>query len=158
MRKNANIEINGFYTCKVTKKVTTIQILASTPKGGWEAVNTATGKKIHVKGPEHLIEKVDGPKAKPEKPEPTAPQKKPVKPKTESKLSLLDAAAVVLKTESPLNCRQMIEKMAAANLWASSAATPANTLSAAIAKEIRVKGDESRFAKVERGQFALNTV
>ncbi|MBN1123354.1 MAG: hypothetical protein JXA82_00005, partial [Sedimentisphaerales bacterium] len=32
---------------------------------------------------------------------------------------------------------------------------PQNTLYAAIAKEIRTKGKDSRFQKVGRGQFAL---
>src|SRR5210317_2261021 len=105
MRTNANIEINGFYTCKVTNKVVTIQILTSSPKGGWEAVNTVTGKKIHIKGPERLIEKVDHSAGKPEKPAPSTEQKKQ---SSKDKLSLLDAAVVVLKSESPLNCRQMI--------------------------------------------------
>jgi len=33
--------------------------------------------------------------------------------------------------------------------------TPANTLYAAISREIKLKGDASRFAKAERGKFAL---
>ncbi len=180
MRKNANIEINGFYTCKVTNKEVTVQILASSPKGGWEAVNTKTGKKIHVKGPERLIKKVAAPKAtgktskaeKPAKmvvPVAQAPKKKVAKKATSkkaeskkptknsgNKMSLLDAAAEVLKKQAPLNCKQLIERMAEAGLWKSeSGKTPANTLNAALSKEIRVKGNDSRFEKVDRGQFGL---
>lgn len=151
MRTNANIQLKSYYTCKVTNKEVTIQILASSPKGGWEALNTATGKTIHIKGPERLVRQVDGPAGNTEKPESSTPSKQAAK----SKMSLLDAAAVVLETESPLTSRQMIERMAAAGLWTSNAATPSNTLHAAISKEIRIKKDQSRFAKIERGQFSL---
>ena len=45
---------------------------------------------------------------------------------------------------------------AAKGYWQSAGGkTPANTLHAAIAKEIRTKGKASRFRKVGRGQFAL---
>lgn len=167
MRKNANIELQGFYTCKVTNKVVTVQILASSPQGGWEALNTATGKKIHIKGPERLIKKVPAPKSKDSKPATSkkkvvkkTPSKKSEQTKTakssNNKLSLLDAAVEVLKKQSPLTCRQLIERMTEAELWKSETGkTPANTLHAALSKEIRVKGDESRFEKVDRGQFGL---
>ena len=182
MRKNANIEINGFYTCKVTNKEVTVQITASSPKGGWEALNTVTGKKLHIKGPERLIKKVAAQKAKgktskavkPSKmvvPVTQAPPKKKavkkVTPKkavqqktakpSKDKLSLLDATAIVLKKQSPLTCKQLIERMAEAELWKSESATPANTLHAALSKEIRVKGKDSRFEKVDRGQFGLKS-
>ncbi len=158
MRANANIEINAYYTCKVTNKEVTVQILASSPKGGWEALNTATGKKIHINGPERLIKKVNGPKEKADKSAASKQPKKTAKQTTKGKMSLLDAAVEVLKKQAPLTSKQMIEQMAEAGLWESKAATPANTLHAAISKEIRVKGDNSRFKKIDRGQFSLNTV
>ena len=167
MKKNANIQLQGFYTCKVTNKVVTVQILTSSPKGGWEALNTNTGKKIHIKGPERLIKKVAAPKAKGKdsKPEKApkkkvvkkAASKKPAQKKTKGKLSLLDAAVEVLKKQSPLTCKQLVERLAEAGLWETDAATPANTLHAALSKEIRVKGKDSRFEKVDRGQFGLKT-
>lgn len=90
-----------------------------------------------------------------------APSKpNPVKPKARSdggKLSILDAAARVLKENGgqPMNCAQMIEKMLAAKIWQTKGKTPAATLSSALLREITTKGKESRFRKVERGQFAL---
>jgi hypothetical protein len=71
------------------------------------------------------------------------------------KLSALDAAAKVLATsKEPMNCVQLIEAMAAKKLWTSPGGkTPAQTLYAAILREINVKGKESRFKKVDRGQF-----
>jgi hypothetical protein len=58
-----------------------------------------------------------------------------------------------------MNCRKLIETMAAKSYWtpSQSGKTPQNTLHAAISKEIKLKGPDSRFEKVGRGQFALST-
>lgn len=74
------------------------------------------------------------------------------------KLGALDAAAKVLgEAGAPMNCKQMIEAMAAKGYWTSPAGkTPAATLYAAATKEIATKGKGSRFVKVERGLFALH--
>jgi hypothetical protein len=74
-----------------------------------------------------------------------------------SKLSALDAAAQVLGEEGrSMNCKELIETMATKGYWKSPAGkTPASTLYAALLKEVTTKGKESRFAKVDRGQFAL---
>lgn len=78
---------------------------------------------------------------------------KPAKPK---KTSALDAAARVLaEAGTPMTCPELIEAMAAKNLWKSPGGkTPAATLYAAIAREIKVKGNDARFMKTERGKFA----
>ena len=95
--------------------------------------------------------------------EPAKPAtKKPVKtrqPKTDGKLSQLDAAVKVL-TESgeQMTTKAMIDAMAAKGFWTSpGGATPWATLYSALIREIANKGDESRFTKVDRGQFALST-
>jgi hypothetical protein len=74
------------------------------------------------------------------------------------KLSALDAAAKVLQeTGQPLNCQQLIKAMADEGYWTSPAGkTPASTLYAALAHEIKTKGKDSRFVKTERGKFAVN--
>ena len=78
------------------------------------------------------------------------------KPKKEKKLSALDAAAKVLaEAGEPLNCRQMIEQMAAKGLWTSPGGqTPSATLYSAILRELEKKGKDARFQKTERGKFA----
>ena len=75
-----------------------------------------------------------------------------------SKLSALDAAAKVLgETGTAMNCKELIEAMAAKRYWKSPGGqTPWSTLYAAIIKEIATKGKESRFKKTDRGHFALN--
>ena len=95
----------------------------------------------------------------------TSPKKKPSTPNPINKgkqnqqlpLSALDAAVRVLqKTETSMNCRELIEVMAAKRYWQSPhGKTPERTLYAAIHREIQQKGDQSRFRQVERGRFAL---
>lgn len=73
-------------------------------------------------------------------------------------MSALDAAAKVLaEAGTAMNCKEMIEAMAAKGYWTSPGGkTPAQTLYAAILRETQAKGKDARFAKAERGQFALN--
>ncbi len=73
------------------------------------------------------------------------------------RLSLIDAAAQVLAdAKQPLSTREMVERVTERGLWTPGAGkTPANTLYSAILREIKVKGDDARFTKVERGRFEL---
>jgi hypothetical protein len=85
--------------------------------------------------------------------------KKPAKARPQDgspKLSALDAAAKVLgETGQPMNCRDLVDQMSAKGYWTSpGGATPWATLNAAISREIKVKGSDSRFTKADRGQFA----
>ncbi|GIW89992.1 MAG: hypothetical protein KatS3mg109_0424 [Pirellulaceae bacterium] len=72
------------------------------------------------------------------------------------KLSCLDAAARVLaEAGRAMNCKEMIDTMAAKGYWTSPGGkTPHATLYAAILREIRAKGNDARFTKTERGKFA----
>ncbi len=83
--------------------------------------------------------------------------KAPKPSKTAGKLSALQAAVRVLaEARQPLTCREMIDAMAAGKYWTSPAGkTPANTLYAAILREIQTKADQARFRKVDRGRFDL---
>ena len=74
-------------------------------------------------------------------------------------MSLLDAAAHLLSlgTGDPMQCQTIVDLATQRGLWAprNGGKTPANTLSAAMRREIKAKGDASRFVKAERGKFAL---
>jgi len=72
------------------------------------------------------------------------------------KLSALDAAALVLREAGqPLSCPELIAQMAAKGYWSSpKGQTPASTLYAAIAREVKRKGAASRFIKSGPGRFA----
>lgn len=80
--------------------------------------------------------------------EPTAPA---------HKLSAVDAAAKVLEESGQaLNCQELIATMAARGYWSSpKGRTPAATLYSALLRELQTKGEQARFVKVQRGQFAL---
>ncbi len=73
------------------------------------------------------------------------------------KLSALAATAKVLaETGQAMTCKELIAAMAARGYWTSPAGkTPGATLYAALAREIKVKKDQSRFRKSGRGTFAL---
>jgi hypothetical protein len=93
---------------------------------------------------------------------PSAPAEAPVRDTSTSKpgkLSALSAAARVLaETGQAMNCRHLIETMAAQGYWTSPGGrTPEATLASAMAREIRAKGTQARFRKVNRGQFVANT-
>jgi HB1, ASXL, restriction endonuclease HTH domain len=72
-------------------------------------------------------------------------------------LSALSAAARVLSENGqPMTCPELIQAMAAKGYWTSPAGkTPAATLAAALAREIKVKKGQSRFRKTDRGKFGL---
>ena len=77
-------------------------------------------------------------------------------PEKPPRLSCLGAAAQVLRAQGePMNCKAMVEVMAAKKLWTSDAPTPAATLSSAILREMK-RGADSRFKKTGRGLFAFN--
>ncbi len=82
-------------------------------------------------------------------------KKSEAKPK---KPGALDGAVKVLaEADEPLSCRELIERMASKGYWKSPAGkTPSATLYSAILRELKTKGSEARFKKVDRGRFALN--
>lgn len=78
--------------------------------------------------------------------------------KDPKKMSALDAAAKVLREKKQsMSAKEMIETMEAKGYWKSPGGkTPDATLYAAIVREIKTKGGEARFAKTERGKFAIS--
>ncbi len=72
-----------------------------------------------------------------------------------AKLSGLDAAALVLREAGvPMNAQDLVARILERGLWTTDGKTPAATIYAAMIREIKVKGDKARFAKVDRGRFA----
>jgi hypothetical protein len=89
----------------------------------------------------------------PEREASRAPATSPAAP---HKYSALDAAARILRDSGqPMSCPELIEQMAAKGYWTSPhGKTPASTLYAAIAREVKLKGAASRFIKSGPGRFA----
>jgi len=78
------------------------------------------------------------------------------------RLGLVSAAIRVLEDAgegAAMNCPELVKAATERGLWQPMAGkTPASTLYAAILREIRDKGDASRFTKADRGKFALNKI
>ena len=75
-------------------------------------------------------------------------------------LSLIKAAVCVLQScERPMGCKEIVDKALDTKIWEPKRGglTPANTLSAAIRREIKTKGNDSRFAMPQRGRFTLTS-
>jgi hypothetical protein len=165
--KKDEVKVGGFYTAKVSDKLVTVRIDSTNTHGGWNATNTATGKRIRIKSAQRLRGEVKGDKAaskRDAKPDALTAEAKPVKKgkakqhdgeKKEKRVSALNAAATVLQNAGqPMRAQEMIAAMAEQGLWSSpNGKTPHATLYAAILREIAAKGDGARFRKVERAQF-----
>jgi hypothetical protein len=81
-----------------------------------------------------------------------------IKAEAPKKLSALDAAARILgETDQGMNSKELIDQMAAKGYWTSPGGqTPHATLHAAISREIKVKGKDSRFTKAGPGKFTAS--
>ena len=53
MKKN-EVQVGGFYTAKVSDKLVKVRIESIHTGGGWNATNTATGKRIRIKSAQRL--------------------------------------------------------------------------------------------------------
>ena len=52
--KKADVKLGGVYAAKVSGKVVPVRIDAENPRGGWDATNTATRKKVRIKSAQRL--------------------------------------------------------------------------------------------------------
>jgi hypothetical protein len=168
--KKDEVQVGGIYLAKVGARSVEVVIESQNAKGGWNAKSVATGKPIRLKDPKHLrpAKAADEGTSAPSEGDSAEPRTKPAKAAKTKKaprekvakdkpLSCLDAAAAVLKANGePMACRAMIDAMREQGLWSSSAPTPHATLFAALLREIKVRGAESRFRKADRGLFTLS--
>lgn len=177
--KKADVKIGATYLVKVAGNLVPVKITREHEKGGWLGTSRKTGKAIRIKSPQRLRKCLDDaahgansaakatkdakPAAKRDTCLPPAgrqagePGGKGSQPDGKP-MSLLDAAAHLLSlgTGDPMRCKDIVDLAVARNLWTPrDGKTPANTLYAAISREINTKGDASRFVKAERGKFAL---
>jgi hypothetical protein len=53
MRK-ADVEIGGKYWAKISGRMVTVKITRESRFGGWEAVNTLTGRPVRIKSAQKL--------------------------------------------------------------------------------------------------------
>jgi hypothetical protein len=57
--KKDQVTISGVYAAKVSGKVVPIRITGQSPYGGWDAVNTQTGRAVRIRGAGRLRRRVD---------------------------------------------------------------------------------------------------
>lgn len=136
---------------KVGRNLVEVRVEGKTD-GGWSVISR-TGKKATVKtllGP-------DGEPLQTEA-EATATKAKAGASKggDAKALSLLGAAAAVLERASgPMTVKAMIEEAKAQGLWTPTGGkTPEQTLYSAIIREVKSRGESSRFRKEGRGLFS----
>jgi hypothetical protein len=174
------IKIGNCYVARFTKTDMPIRIEAVDTKGDWKARSLTHGRIVFVKSESQIVREcnetdllelaktvVPNRRSKRQPPAPTlateTQQAAPVckvkvkRPKVpEYSLTLIEAAYRVLKeAKKPLTCQEIIDRTFKKKLHRSSGATPQNTLNAALATEIKTKGEKSRFVKVGRGLFAV---
>jgi len=52
--KKHEVKIGGTYVAKVSQRLTTVRITGESHYGGWDAVNTKTGRAIRIKSAQRL--------------------------------------------------------------------------------------------------------
>ena len=159
MRAN-QINVGESYGLTIGTKVSPVKVV-NTCDGGWECKTLKTGATIVVKSADRFVAKskegvAAGALTTPAK-EAKAPKRRSERAAPGGKMSALDAAAKVLgESNEPMNTKAMIEAMSAKGYWTSPGGkTPWATLYSAILREMKTSADKSRFAKAERGRFAL---
>jgi hypothetical protein len=161
--KKTDVQINATYLVKVAGNLVPVRIDREHESGGWLGTSRKTGKAIRIKSPQRLRKRLDdaalvaNTAKRASKDATDAPHRDTgERGRTVAKLSVLDAAAAVLAAvDEPMGSKELVEQMLADGLWQTGGKTPANTLYAAMLREISKKGDASRFRKVGRGRFAL---
>ena len=148
---------------KVGRNLVEVRVKAKT-ETGW-TVTTRTGRTLAVRSLEAVpgaaagIASAATPKAaaKATKAAAKATPKAEAGAVPKKGLSLLNAAATVLeRSGEAMPVRAMIEEAKASGLWTPTGGkTPEQTLYSAIIREIKDKGESSRFRKDGRGRFSF---
>lgn len=152
--KDTEVKIGNVYDIKVGKNTSAVRIMRLAEKEGWEAVSLKNNNPVIIRSASRIV----GPhNPKPAKTKPAQEPSKDAKPKKErttTKPGGLTAAAKILEeAKEPLNCQEMVKRMLEKGYWKTDGKTPASTVYSAIIREIKAKGNESRFRKTAKGQF-----
>jgi hypothetical protein len=174
------IKIGRVYTAKITNREVPLRIDEKHTDGGWITTSLASGKRVRIKTAARFGREVTRAEIKSGKApgmdksherrtKKTTSRTKttatPVRKATTNgkstrtrAISGLDAAHKVLQeSDTPLSAREVIDQAVKKGYWKSQAATPQATIHAAMSREIKNKGKDSRFKKVGRGRFAANS-
>jgi hypothetical protein len=180
--KQEDIQIGVTYLVGLAGKLVPVQITENHPSGtGWLGKTIKTGKQITIRSVQRIHRKAAddkqvGDTAKPavqqgkrnskattdttdsKKRDTSKPTATGGKQDSDKPMSLLNAAAHILAQgkQEPMRCKDIVEQAIEQKLWQpGKGLTPASTLYAAICREIKTKGNDSRFVKAERGIFTV---
>lgn len=149
------------YEVKVGKNTTTMRVTKIERRVNgqivFECMNTKTNKRATVSDAKRFIREIKAETAKP-KATKTASEPKSESSKGEKskgQMSGINAAYVVLKEfGEAMNIRQIMEQINERGLANLPGKTPSATVSAAIQRDIKTKGEASRFVKTDKGMFS----
>ena len=156
----SEIRVSRLYSIKVGKHETGIRIMKERADGGWDAISIATNKPIVIKSADRIL----GPynprgKTSPTSADDTTQTAGPnisTADQPASKMSGLDGAARVLAEAGvPLGSNEITKLMIEKGYWKSDGLTPSATIYSAMLREIKTKGDASRFRKAAPGKFII---
>jgi len=148
--KTPKIEAEKVYEITVGKNTTTVKVLKVERRVNgtlvYDCLNIKTDKRMTVSDAKRFLREI-----KPEQPLKTGTKKE----RSDGTVSGIEAAYIVLKDAAePLNIRQIMEQINQQGLAKLSGKTPWATVSAAMQREIGIKGTASRFVKTGKGLFA----
>jgi hypothetical protein len=152
--KTQKIEAEKVYEITIGKNKTTVKVLKVERRVNgplvFECLNIKTDKPMIVSDANRFLREI-----KPEKPAKAKGTTTERTQRPDGTVSAITAAYIVLKDAAePLNIRQIMEQINERGLAKLSGKTPGGTVSAAIQREIGVKGTASRFVKAGKGLFA----
>ena len=107
--KKDEIKVGSHYSAKVSGRMATVRIDAENPRGGWDATNLRTGKKVRVKSAQRLRHETRGPdQGKPAKASPSGkPESGSV---TMSKPDAVSAAMEAVQESKPAGKATQVPK------------------------------------------------
>jgi hypothetical protein len=155
--KNEEIKISRIYAMKVGRNTIGIRIMRQDPDGRWIGINVKTNKEVVIQSADRLCglydSKADTSAQVGTKADNAANDAAQAK---EPKQGGLGGAVRVLEEAAePMSCPEIVKQMLEKGYWKTDGKTPAATIYSAILREIKEKGQTSRFRKAQRGKFEL---
>ena len=153
--KANKIEQDKQYEITIGKNTTVVQVIKIEHRVNGQTVfdcmNVKTNKRTTISDPKRFVREIKTDDAKPMATKATH-ETKPTK--NGDKMSGLEAAHKVLVEEArPMKVREITELAQERGYCDLPGLTPSATISSAIQREIKAKGEASRFIKTDKGMF-----
>lgn len=166
------IRLGKCYRVQLTTREAVVRIEDYGSRESWVSRDLSHGRKVVVRASQIVCrcdengiravadETIPNRRSKalpPDKKEPSIIESStPPPPVAHGPMSLLDAAALVLRgSRKPMSTREIVSLVIERKLWESTGATPWATLNAALNRDIAANGSKSRFVKKTRGKYGV---